>query len=73
LAAAKVAHLAFNNDQRPSRNGETTTTPPMDDDPVEEATKIMGNNIRGCNSPEFFVSFFTSQLDYNIRGCNTLV
>ncbi|AES60154.1 hypothetical protein MTR_1g041080 [Medicago truncatula] len=43
----------------PSRNGETTTNPPMDDDPIEEATKIMGNNIKGCNSREFFVSFFS--------------
>ncbi|KAK7395338.1 hypothetical protein VNO78_15890 [Psophocarpus tetragonolobus] len=40
IGLAYFAYLAFNKEQRPSGNGGTTSTPPMDD-PVEEARKIM--------------------------------
>ncbi|KAK7255879.1 hypothetical protein RIF29_29304 [Crotalaria pallida] len=40
MGLAYFAFLAFNKDQGPSKNGGTTSTPPLDD-PVEEARKIM--------------------------------
>ncbi|XP_004515614.1 uncharacterized protein [Cicer arietinum] len=42
IGLAYFAYLAFNKDEGPSGNGgTTTTTSPLDDDPVEEAKKIM--------------------------------